>query len=340
MLFALVAPSVAAAHVILESSVPAIQSQLDSPPTEVRLRFNQPVTITANAVQVLAPDGTVLSGTATTEDDGHVVVAPVSRIAPGHGYTVRWRAIGSDGHSPAGVFTFGVGVVAPPPTEAVGASGTTWRDDLARWALFGALALLIGPLVVRLVVLRGDPVPDRLERRFHLVGVVAAFLVVDVGIAAFVLRASNALQLPIAELPYGDLQPFAEKTRFGVAFLVMTVGFGVGRCAPSRRVDLRSAGVAMARARALARARVGPVAVRSPGDRAERVLGRGARGLAAPGRCLGVGGRRRRARVSAFGHSPPRCTAPRSSDSRDWPPCSSPSWCSRVRTWHCSAFPT
>ncbi len=150
----------------------------------------------------------------------------MSRLVDGHGYTVRWRVIGDDGHSPAGVFTFGVGVAAPPPTEAVGASGTTWRDDLARWALFGMLALLIGPLVVRLVVLRG-PVPELLERRFHLVGVVAAFLVIDVGIVAFVLRASNALQLPIADLPYGDLQPFAEKTRFGVAFLVMTVGFGI-----------------------------------------------------------------------------------------------------------------
>ena len=223
---ALVVPSAASAHVTLESADPATQSRLEEAPEEIRLRFNQPVTITSNALQVLAPDGTVLSGTARTEDGGRVVVAPVSRLVDGQGYTVRWRVIGDDGHSPAGVFTFGVGVAAPPPTEAVGASGTTWRDDLARWALFAVLALLVGPLVVRLVVLRGS-VPKILERRLHLVGVVAAFLVIDVGIAAFVLRASNALQLPIADLPYGDLQPFAEKTRFGVAFLVMTVGFGV-----------------------------------------------------------------------------------------------------------------
>ena len=134
--------------------------------------------------------------------------------------------IGGDGHAPAGVYTFGVGVPAPPPTEAVGAGGSTWKDDVARWALFIALALLIGPLAVRLFVLRED-VPAALEQRFHLVGVIAAFLVIDAGIAAFVLRASNALQLPVAELLYGDLQPFAEKTRFGVAFLAMTVGFGV-----------------------------------------------------------------------------------------------------------------
>jgi copper transport protein len=119
-----------------------------------------------------------------------------------------------------------VGVAAPPPTDAVGASGTTWKDDVARWVVFGALALLIGPLVLRLLVLR-SPVPARLEREFNIVSVAAAFLVIDASIAAFVLRASNALQLPLADLPYGDLQPFAEKTRFGVAFLVMTVGFGV-----------------------------------------------------------------------------------------------------------------
>ena len=66
---------------------------------------------------------------------------------------------------------------------------------LARWALFVALALLIGPLVVRLLVVRG-PVPARVERGFHLLGVVAAFLVIDVGIVAFVLRASNAVAAP------------------------------------------------------------------------------------------------------------------------------------------------
>jgi copper transport protein len=224
---AVLVPSPALAHVILERAEPATQSRVESPPREIRLHFNLPVTIAQGAVQVLAPDGSVLSGTARTERGGYVVSAPVSRLAGGTGYTVRWRAIGDDGHSPAGVFTFGVGVAAPPPTEAVGASGTTWRDDVARWVLFAMLALLIGPLVVRLLLLRGAAPPPRLERGFHLVGVVAAFLVVDVGIVAFVLRASNALQLPLADLPYADLQPFAEKTRFGIAFLAMTLGFGI-----------------------------------------------------------------------------------------------------------------
>jgi copper transport protein len=224
-LAALFAPAVATAHTTLLEASPGTQSRVSAPPRVITLRFTEPVTITSSAIQVLAPDGTVLSGTSKVSSDERTVTAPVSRLRKGSAYTIRWRVTGQDGHSPAGVFTFGVGVSAPPPTEAVGASGTTWKDDVARWALFAALALVIGPLVVRMVVLRGE-VPPALERRIHLLTTVGAFSVINVGIAAFVLRASNALALPLGDLVYGDLQPFAEKTRFGQAFLVMTVGFG------------------------------------------------------------------------------------------------------------------
>jgi len=223
---ALLLPSTALAHTTLKGASPATQATLAAPPSEVRLVFNQAVTVTPQAIRVLAADGRVVSGATTTRDRGQVVVATVSGLVRGAAYTVRWRVTSSDGHSPAGVFTFGIGVPAPPPTQAVGAGGTTWKDDAARWALFAVLALLVGPLTLRLVVLRG-PVPAALERRFHLLTSAAAVAVIDAGIVAFVLRASNALQLPVGDLLYGDLQPFAEKTRFGVAFLVMTFGFGV-----------------------------------------------------------------------------------------------------------------
>ncbi len=223
---ALAIPASAAAHAALIKAAPETQSRLAKAPTEVRLEFSSVVTAGPNAIQVLSADGRTLSGPSRVVSGGRVVVARVSKLARGSAYTVRWRVTGADGHSPAGVFTFGVGVNAPPPTEAAGAAGATWRDDVARWLLFGSLALLVGPLVVRLVVLRGA-VPNVLERRFHLVTTIAAFAVIDVGIAAFLIRASNALQLPAGDFLYGDLQPFAEKTRFGIAFLVMTVGFAV-----------------------------------------------------------------------------------------------------------------
>jgi copper transport protein len=223
---ALAVPSTAFAHTILMGASPATQSELAAAPTEVVLEFNQSVTASERSIEVLASDGSVLSTPARAEAGGRRVVASVSGLARGSAYTVRWRVVGRDGHSPAGVYTFGIGVTPPPPTEAVGARGTTWKDDVARWLLFASLAFVLGPLVIRLLVLRDD-VPAVLERRFHLVTTVAAMTVINVGIAAFVIRAANALQLPFDDLVYGDLQPFAEKTRFGIAFLVMTLGFGV-----------------------------------------------------------------------------------------------------------------
>lgn len=221
----LAVPATAAAHATLGQASPPTQSDVQTPPKVVRLYFSEAVTIAPNAIQVFAESGKVLSGKAALSRDGHEVSARVSRLSRGSAYTVRWRVTGQDGHSPAGVYTFGVGVKAPPPFEAVGSSGTTWKDDVARWALFAALALVIGPLLFRLLILRG-PVSPALEHRFHLLTTFATFAVINVGIAAFVIRASNALQLPFGELIYGDLEPFAQKTRAGEAFLVMTVGFG------------------------------------------------------------------------------------------------------------------
>jgi copper transport protein len=97
---------------------------------------------------------------------------------------------------------------------------------VARWAAFAALALLLGPLVLRLVALRGVTLTGRAATAFSAAAVVGALLAVDVGILAFVLRAENALQLSIVDLLYGDLSPFAEETKFGIAFLVTMVGFG------------------------------------------------------------------------------------------------------------------
>ena len=223
---ALAVPSLASGHVTLESATPEVQSSADLAPTQILLRFTEPVVVSPAAIRVLAADGTVLSGAARAAAGDRVVIAPVSGLVRGSAYTVRWRVSGQDGHSPAGVFTFGVGVPAPPPTDAVGAGAMTWKDDLARWLLFASLALVIGPLALRLLVLQG-PVPETLEQRFDLIPTAAALAVINVGIVAFVLRASNALQLPLPDLLYGDLQPFAEKTRFGIAFLALTLGFGV-----------------------------------------------------------------------------------------------------------------
>jgi copper transport protein len=223
---ALLLPAAASAHATLKESSPPEQGRVETPPTEVRLRFDQAVTAPPNAIVVLAADGHTVSGNVTQERGGTVMRTSVTGLVAGEAYTVRWREVSADGHVGTGVFTFGVGVEPPPPTEAVGASGMTWRDDAARWALFASLALLIGVVGIRLLVLP-RAVDPRVERRVHLLGTLGAVAAVNAGIIGFVIRSANALQVSGVDLLYADLSPFAESTRFGIAFLVTTLGFGI-----------------------------------------------------------------------------------------------------------------
>jgi copper transport protein len=49
----------------------------------------------------------------------------------------------------------------------------------------------------------------------------------QIGFLAFLLRAEDALQLPLTAFLDGDLSPFANGTRFGKAFVAMELGFAV-----------------------------------------------------------------------------------------------------------------
>ena len=175
-------------------------------------------------------------------------------------------------------------------------AGTTWRDDAARWAFFGALALLIGPLVVRLVIIgaevpaaprasvpsgrgrRDVPRDRRRDRRVHPARVERP-PASDHGAA---IRRPPAVRREDAvrhRLPRHDAR-LRDRRR-----------------APVRQLDLRPALAALAGAPAGARARLGPLALRTPGDGAELLVPRRDRGLAAPRRRLDLGRRRRDARV-------------------------------------------
>jgi copper transport protein len=210
----------------MRGATPQEQARVEAAPDEVVVRFDQSVTATERAVEVFATDGRVISQAAVAREQNRVVAAPVTGLRRGSAYTVRWRATSADGHTISGVYTFGVGVEAPPPTDAVGASGLTWKDDAARWAVFVSLALFVGLLGVRLLVLPRE-VPPALERRVYFIATIGAFAAIDAGIVAFVLRGANALQLPFVDLLYGDLSPFATGTRFGIAFMVTTMGLAV-----------------------------------------------------------------------------------------------------------------
>ena len=222
-LLALVFPASAWAHANLSSTSPNYRQRLQATPRAVVLRFDQSVQVEPNGIEVKNEFGKLVSGTTHAADS--VVSVPLRKLARGP-YTVRWHVLSEDGHVVSGVFTFGVRAAAPPPTEAYGSSGPTTTEHVVRWAYFLGLALLLGGLAFRLVI-AGDELTPAAERRFFIVVAVGVVATIEVGIVAFVLRAEDALQLPFVRLLYGDLSSISGGTRFGIAFIAMTLGYAL-----------------------------------------------------------------------------------------------------------------
>ena len=222
---ALAFPASAFAHASLVQTSPSFKQRVDASPRRIVLRFDQQVNALPGSIEVLTPSGKNVAGPARTVTAARELLAPVARLPKGP-YTVRWKAVSNDGHVVSGVYTFGVRSPAPPPTEAVGAQGPTTTEHVVRWAYFLALALLVGGMGFRLLVVRG-PLPARAERRFYQLTGIGAVGVLEVGIVAFLLRAEDALQLPFGRFLYGDLSPISSGTRFGTAFIAMTLGFAL-----------------------------------------------------------------------------------------------------------------
>lgn len=223
-LVALMLPPVASAHANLLQRQPNYGARLGTSPTAVSLRFDQGVDVFADSIQVRTMKGTLMTaGPSRSVDSQRIATVPLRKLPKG-AYTVRWHVTSFEGHVLSGVYTFGVRVVPPPPTEAYGASGPSTIEFIVKWGYFLGLALLVGGLAFRLLVV-GKRATPAVERRFFLIAMAGAVGSIELGIAAFILRARDAFQLPFGRLLYGDLSPLAEGTRFGTAFIVMTLGF-------------------------------------------------------------------------------------------------------------------
>jgi copper transport protein len=214
----LVLPASAQAHSTLLTASPEFGERLATAPRAIILRFDQYIKALPGSVKLYSAHERIR--VTRVINHGHVLKAVLPQLPKGP-YTVRWHVMSGDGHVVSGVFTFGVRANAPAPTEAFGASGPTRSEDVVRWLYFLSLALLVGGIGFRLLVVRRS-----LPVRFYVLTGIGAVATLNVGIAAFILRAEDALQLPFARLLYGDLTPIA-KTRFGTAFIAMTLGFAL-----------------------------------------------------------------------------------------------------------------
>ena len=99
------------AHAELVEATPEDGAILDTPPTEVELRFSEPLIPDRSSFRLVGPQGDVGTGEVTS-DNGRVMTLSGLALAPG-AYEVRWTAATDDGHIERGRVDFTVEAVAP-----------------------------------------------------------------------------------------------------------------------------------------------------------------------------------------------------------------------------------
>ncbi len=114
----------ASAHAELESSTPAEGAQLATAPLEIKLAFNEPVTLPPDPFKIEGRDGTAWKiGTAAVA--GSVVTVPVTPAGPAQAYTVSYTLIAKDGDNMSGTLHFTLTTPVSAPTSSTSAPSSS-----------------------------------------------------------------------------------------------------------------------------------------------------------------------------------------------------------------------
>jgi copper transport protein len=180
LILAAVGSTAAAAHAVLLEASPADGSHLTEPPTELVLRFNEPVK--PIAVRLLDAQGAELAATMVEAQGETVVVRPTGALPRG-AYFLSYRVASLDAHAVAATLRFGVGVNATAADVAT--------DDVAarlavfgRWLFYVTALGAVGATLFDLLVRPPPPLSIRVQR---LAGGLAAC-----GVAALAVRLGTA----------------------------------------------------------------------------------------------------------------------------------------------------
>lgn len=140
----LAAAGPAAAHPTLLMTVPAAGYTGDGPLPQVVLAFDEPVTVTADAVSLTSASGQhVPTRRLQRRAGGRQLILPLLTPLTSGQFRVRWQVTAADGDVVDGAFTFGVGAAAPKALRDGGNGGLAGTAAL-RWLLFTAFALAAG----------------------------------------------------------------------------------------------------------------------------------------------------------------------------------------------------
>jgi copper transport protein len=229
---ALAIPASAAAHAYLVRTSPSASSEVDTPPTQVSLTYDEAVEPRFAIISVTDAGGhQVTSGSPRrAASDPDTLVVPLKKIPEGW-YLVYWRVISVDGHPVRGAFLFRVGPNPGPqpqfPIPSIAESAATPNLVAARAITFLSVMCAIGLFVFRIAIAR--PVGRRVDGT-SLRGVSIAF-----GIAAALGLLFTPVYLDIATAQFalrsafdvGTLVPLMHDSAFGRGYLDLELCFAL-----------------------------------------------------------------------------------------------------------------
>lgn len=216
----LLAPPGAWAHAGLGASVPARDTTVTDAPTEVILEFSAPVVVSADGVQVFAPDGRRVDVGAPRPNQGTRISQPTSDGGTGT-YGIAYRVSSEDGHVITGVVSFSVG--APSDAgAALGASRDAAQVPRATQLAFSGVRLVE---VLALLVAAGGGIfavliAPGVRPRLLITSIVTLLLAY---LAAYALNAAIAAGGGISATLDGDALRGAAETPFSLSLQIRTI---------------------------------------------------------------------------------------------------------------------
>jgi copper transport protein len=220
----------AAAHAFLESSNPAANAVVPTPPQFVTLRFTEALEPSYSKADLYDQTGKQVPGTTSKiSDNATTITVALPPGLPNGTYSLLWRTLSNvDGHTAEGYLPFTIGTqadvrnVAPPVTSGVSSLLPEWVLAGSRWLALLGLAAVVAVWPVWLVVVRPAISPawqlgPRVTRRVRAYTVGAfAFSVfanlLALGVQAISIAGANVLPRALAST--------IGETRYGTWWLV------------------------------------------------------------------------------------------------------------------------
>ncbi len=111
------------AHASLLGTDPAEGAVLATPPTQLTLRFDEPISLPDKAIQLFDAAGAAVPANAAASDTTVTVTVPDELSGS---YLIAWRVISADGHPVAGSLNFAVGAPSPHRVQPVVSDAPSW----------------------------------------------------------------------------------------------------------------------------------------------------------------------------------------------------------------------